>query len=155
MPVLLAFHAQGGLDVLNGMLRAFSAEMCKEPRSTPEEPKSKVASFGLRKILDLYACFVNGKIISDSAALFSLLPRTSDRRPDAPVAQQLTVEFRAAILPVAREIWDSPLIEQASDAVLHGVMDILKSISAGDHEPNGHRGDKVCSRTYIPSASFV
>jgi E3 ubiquitin-protein ligase HUWE1 len=147
---LLAFHAQGGLDILNAMLRAFSKEMSKEPVA-PSDSKVKVASFGLRKILDLYAWFVNGKAISDSSGHFTLLPRTGDRRSDTSIVQQVTLEFRAAILPVVREIWESSMIERASDAILRGVIDILKTISTGDHEPASHRSDGVSSKFCLTS----
>lgn len=162
MPVLLAFHAQGGLDVLNTMLRTFSKTVNKEPHAIPEEPKSKVASFGLRKILDLYGCFVNGKIISDSSVQFTLVPRSAERRTDLLIAQQITLELRAAILPAVLEIWTSPLIERTSASILHGVIDIVKSVCAAEYEPAPEEV-VVCvelllviwTRTNFPTASVV
>jgi E3 ubiquitin-protein ligase HUWE1 len=149
MPVLVAFQAHGGFNTLNSMLEVFFNEMNREPH--PTDSKSKIASFGMRKILELYALVVNGKSINDSANLFSLLPRTGDRRSEFPVAQQLVVELRAAILPVVHMLWSSKLIEKASDSILTRVIDVLKSICAADNE---YRGDKVSPHPLTCIISF-
>ena len=151
MPVLLAFYVQGGLDILKTMLLAFLKDLGNDPPGSAELPRTKVASYGLKKILELYSWFINGKTINDSTSQYSLLPRTQERRPETPIQQQLTLEFRAAILPVVREIWDSKMLEEANDLILRGVVELLKSISVGDFEPNGHqRTDLVSWLIRIP-----
>jgi E3 ubiquitin-protein ligase HUWE1 len=148
MPALLAFMENGGIDTLNSMLRIFSDEVCKgDAEGVENSTSAKVALFGLKKILDLYVVIVSGKNLSESISQFALLPRIPpDRRvPDVPITNQVVVELRMAILPVIRELWDSALIERAPDPTLNRIIVILKTISAGDHEPSTYQSDKVCA----------
>lgn len=143
MPVLLAFYAHDGVGVLNSMLRLFCEDFQREPKTEGEKARAKVALFGLRKILDLYALIVNGKAINESASLFSLVSRGTERRPDVAIPHQLTVEIRFAVLPVMRQLWESSLIEKASEEILIKVIDVLKAISQRDNEATSHKGDRV------------
>ena len=152
LPVLLAFHTHGGVDVLNSMTRILSDVMLKEYGSGGDEAKAKVASYGLRKILDLYAVIVNGKASNESAAQFNLVARSSERRPDSTVAQ-LTVEIRSAVLPVMRHLWESNLIEKGSGEILTRIIDVLKMICLADYEPPAHKSDKVRGTTNLPACA--
>ncbi|KAG8423266.1 E3 ubiquitin-protein ligase tom1 [Metarhizium acridum] len=136
MPVLLAFKEQGGLDVLYYMLRILASSVKAGPDSnTDETSKVKVAAFGLKKVLDLYYILVNGKYLSESSNHFNL-HRQADRSQNIPnVAQQIVVEFRAAILPAIMELWTSNFIEKVPDATVKRLLDILKIVCAAEHEP--------------------
>ena len=143
-PVLVAFKNQGGLDKLNNLLVIFKDEICQE--QTPEEDSSlaELAGIGVKKILDLYSLFVNGKVVGDSVALVNFLQRsnsTTDRRAESQIAHNLVVELRLAVLPVVRELWDSPLVEKNlkhSTAILGKIVTILKSISLADVESSAY-----------------
>jgi E3 ubiquitin-protein ligase HUWE1 len=140
LPVLLAFKELGGLDALNNMLEQFADDVCKHPADGDEESKGKLAAIGMKKILDLYVLIVHGKNISDSVGHINLSQRSSDRRAsDAPIAPQLVVELRMAILPVVTKLWESPLVEKCSTQVLGKVIDILKTIATADMEANAYR----------------
>lgn len=145
VPVLLAFKDQGGLDVLNCMLKVFSKAVQEGPESVPDESsKSKVAAFGLKKILDLYLTLVNGKYLAEASALYGLQPRTSDRSQSTlNVSQQFVVEFRAAILPEIIELWGSEFVEKVPHQTVVRLLDILKLIANGDNEPQSSSRDKV------------
>lgn len=109
---------------------------------------SKLASLGLKKILDIYALFANGKLITDAVAGVNVLPQratNNDRRGETLVAPNLVVELRATILPIIQELWESSLIEEGSAVAVAKVIEILKSISLADSESNAYkRSDKVC-----------
>ena len=111
---------------------------------TEDSTKSKVAAFGMKKILDLYVLVANWKYITDSTSQFTLLPR-SDRhtRDSSALASQLVVDLRLAVLPVLEELWQSDLIEEISDQTLVIVVDILNLVSAGDCEPPDAYGRKA------------
>ena len=108
---------------------------------------ARLAVIGMKKILDLYTMLANGKIISDSVTQINILPRNvsgGERRVDSLVAPNLVVELRMAILPVMRELWESPLVEKGSAPILAKIILILKSISLADSESNAYkRSDKV------------
>ncbi|KAF4984644.1 hypothetical protein FZEAL_220 [Fusarium zealandicum] len=144
MPVLLAFKEEGGLDVLNSMLKVFAQAVREGPEAASDESsKSKVAAFGLKKILDLYLTLVNGKYLSETSNHFSLQPRTADRSQNTPhLYQQFVVEYRGAILPEIAELWDSSFVEKVPHQTVIRLLDILKIISAGDHEPQTSAKDK-------------
>ncbi|KHN95843.1 TOM1 protein [Metarhizium album ARSEF 1941] len=136
MPVLLAFKEQGGLDVLNSMLRVLANSVKAGPDGNADETsKFKVAAFGLKKVLDLYYVLVNGKYLSDSSNHFNLC-RQADRSQNIPnVAQQIVVEFRAAIFPAIVELWTSNFIEKVPDATVKRLLDIIKIVCTAEHEP--------------------
>lgn len=148
IPVLLAFKKQGGLKLLNSMLVRFNNEICNKQDSDDGIVRSRLASLGLKKILDIYAMLVNGKLISDAVANVNVLPQratSNERRGETLVAANLVVELRATILPVVQELWESPLIENGSATTVAKTIDILKSISLADYENTAYRrSDKVC-----------
>lgn len=140
-PVLIAFKQSGGLDVLNSMLRVFSKEICKDHAEGEDGIMSRLAVIAMKKILDMYTVFVNGKVINDSVTPLYLRP--TDRRGPDNVGPNLVVELRLAILPVMRELWDSPLAEKVSPTILVKIVEILKAIAIPDHEANAYkRSDK-------------
>ncbi|KAI5864294.1 hypothetical protein GGS23DRAFT_604548 [Durotheca rogersii] len=152
-PVLIAFKKYGGLELLNAMLRTFKHEICKEHKDGEEESMSRLAVIGMKKILDLYSMIINGKTITDSVGQINILPRnmgSSDRRADGQVAPNLIVELRMAVLPVLRELWDSPLVEKGSAHILAKIISILKSISQTELEATGYRrSDKTLPPAYL------
>ncbi|KAI0112033.1 hypothetical protein GGR51DRAFT_53501 [Nemania sp. FL0031] len=152
IPVLLAFKKHGGLRMLNSMLVKFKNEICKE-HDVEGIVRSKLASVGLKKILDIYAMFVNGKLITDALQNVNVLPQraaSNDRRGDNLVASNLVVELRATVLPVIKELWDSPLIEKGSATTVAKIIEILKSISSAESETGAYRrSDKNLPPTYL------
>ncbi|KAI1869310.1 uncharacterized protein JN550_005940 [Neoarthrinium moseri] len=141
--VLVAFKQKGGFDKLNSMLRIFSDECCKEPKDGDGESLSKLAFIGMKKILDLYALLANAKVISDSVAQTSFLSRNTSRAGETHIAANLIVELRMSMLPVVRELWESPLAEKVSAEAMTKIIDILKLISAADQESGAYkRSDK-------------
>ncbi|KAI0884665.1 uncharacterized protein GGS22DRAFT_145502 [Annulohypoxylon maeteangense] len=155
-PVLIAFKKHGGLELLNTMLRTFKEEICKEHKDGEDSSMSRLAVIGMKKILDLYTMAVNGKIITDSMSQINILPRnlgSSDRRADSQVAPNLVIELRMSILPVMRELWDSPLVEKGSAHILAKIISILKFISFADSESNAYRRmDKNAPPSYLQPA---
>ncbi|KAI1780439.1 hypothetical protein F4818DRAFT_435645 [Hypoxylon cercidicola] len=155
VPVLIAFKKYRGLELLNTMLRTFKHEICKENKDGDDSNMSRLAVIGMRKILDLYTLITNGKIITDSLSQINIL-RSSDRRADSQVMPNLVVELRMAVLPVMRELWDSPLAEKGSGHLLAKIITILKSISLGDSESNAYkRSDKTLPPAYLQSTPLA
>jgi E3 ubiquitin-protein ligase HUWE1 len=148
IPVLLAFKKHGGLKMLNSMLVKFENEICKKHDNEDGITRSRLASLGLKKILDIYAMFANGKLITDAVGNVNVLPHratSNDRRGEALVAPNLVVELRAAILPVVQKLWESPLIEKGSAMTVAKTIEILKAISLADSEASAYRrADRVC-----------
>ncbi|RSL99398.1 hypothetical protein CEP52_009751 [Fusarium oligoseptatum] len=144
MPVLLAFKEEGGMDVLNSMLKVFTQAIRQRTETPPDESsKAKVAAFGLKKILDLYLTLVDDKYLSESSNHFALQPRTGDRSQNTPhLDQQLVVEFRAAILPEITDLWDSNFAEKVPHQTVSRLLDILKIISAAENEAQSTTRDK-------------
>ncbi|KAI1428763.1 hypothetical protein F5Y12DRAFT_710709 [Xylaria sp. FL1777] len=142
IPVLLAFKKNNGLKLLNAMLIKFKNEICTAHEGEEEVARSRLASLGLKKILDIYAMFANGKLISEAVASVNVLPQratSGDRRGETLVAPNLVVELRATILPVIQELWESPLIEKGSAITVAKTIEILKAISSGDTENGAYR----------------
>jgi len=144
-PVLVAFKKHGGIDKLNELLDTFNNDLCRDRGESEDTSLSRLASIGMKKILDLYALLVNGKVVTDSVQQVNLIPRTSgsDRRPDSQVAPNLVVELRVAILPAVRRLWDSPLVERTTAAHLTTkVINILRAISDADSENHAYRNSE-------------
>lgn len=146
IPVLLAFKEEGGFSVMNLMLRAFAQCIIEASSSNSDESsksKSKVAAFGLKKILDLFFVLSNGKIITDSAQLVNL-QRQTDRAQTVPnIFLQLLVEIRAAVLPAIAELWNSSIVESVPEATAKRLIEILKLIALAEHEPPTTPEDKL------------
>lgn len=151
MPVLLAFKERHGIDVLNTMLRVFAKAVKSSSAATADESsKVKVAAFGLKKILDLYFILVNGKYIADTHTYFNL-QRQTDRSQVVPnIHSQITVEFRAIILPVVIELWDSEFVERVPDQTVKRLVDILKIVSLGENELTSMPKEKVSDVFFTP-----
>ncbi|KAG7422002.1 E3 ubiquitin-protein ligase TOM1-like [Fusarium oxysporum f. sp. rapae] len=144
MPVLLAFKEERGMDVLNSMLKIFARAVREGPDAAADETsRSKVAAFGLKKVLDLDLMLVNSKQLTDAQNAFTLQPRSGDRSSNSTyICQQLVVEFRAAILPEIIELWDSSFVERVPHQTVTRLIDILKAISVADGEPSSSTRDK-------------
>ncbi|KAI8947386.1 hypothetical protein F4801DRAFT_582436 [Xylaria longipes] len=153
IPVLLAFKKHGGLKLLNSKLIEFKNEICKKHESDDEVVRSRLASLCLKKILDIYAMFANGKLISDAVGGVNVLPQratSGDRRGEATVAPNLIVELRSTMLPVIQELWESPLIEKGSATAVAKTIEILKSISLAEAEVHAYkRSDKNLPPAYL------
>ncbi|KEY66981.1 hypothetical protein S7711_05101 [Stachybotrys chartarum IBT 7711] len=143
LPVLLAFKEQGGLDVLESMLGVFTQSVLRESESNAEDTsKSKVAAFGLKKILDLYLTLVNGKYITDASGSFSLLRQMDRTQPISNVPQQIVVEFRAAVLSAVMHLWEPAFMEKVPTQTVKRLLAILKTISMADLELQNIPKDK-------------
>ncbi|KAI0422307.1 hypothetical protein F5X98DRAFT_369773 [Xylaria grammica] len=158
IPVLLAFKKHNGLKMLNAMLIKFKDEICNPHEDDENVARSRLASLGLKKILDIYAMFANGKLITDAVSTVNVLPQratSSDRRGEASVAPNLIVELRATILPVVQELWESRLVEKGSATSVTKIIEILKAISSADAETSSYRrSDKNLPPAYLePSNS--
>ncbi|RGP79709.1 e3 ubiquitin- ligase huwe1 [Fusarium longipes] len=146
LPVLLAFKEEGGMDVLCSMLRIFAEAVRKGPEAAAaaadadEASRSKVAAFGLKKVLELVLVLVNGKPLSEAQNAFGLQPRSADR--SSHVYQQFVVELRVSILPEIIKLWDSEFVEKVPHQTVTRLIDILKLIANGDHEPSPSSRDR-------------
>ncbi|KAI0542064.1 hypothetical protein GGR58DRAFT_335055 [Xylaria digitata] len=151
IPVLLTFKKHDGLKLLNAMLIQFKNEICKTHESDEDVTKSRLASLGLKKILDIYAMFANGKLITEAVANVNVLPRaTSSDRGGTSVAPNLIVELRAKILPVVQELWESRLVEKGTATTVAKIIEILKAISSADAENGAYkRSDKNLPPAYL------
>ncbi|ETS05689.1 hypothetical protein M419DRAFT_32988 [Trichoderma reesei RUT C-30] len=144
MPVLLAFKERDGIVVLNDMLRVFADTVKSSTAATAEDSsKVKVAAFGLKKILDLYFILVNGKHIGDTHTYYNLQRQTDRSQFVQNIHSQITVEFRALILPVIMELWDSTFVERVPDQTVKRLVDILKIVALGEGELQSMPKDKV------------
>lgn len=157
MPVLLAFKERGGFLVLNKMIEAFMRQISGDNAAGADDStKAKVASFGMKKILDLYVIIANGKHICDSTGQFNLPPRAERPPRDSTFASNLVVELRLLILPVVNALWQSDLIENVSDQTLVSVVEILNLISSGDQEPpTTQRVEEVSRPSLLISLFFA
>ncbi|KAI6781818.1 uncharacterized protein J7T54_004984 [Emericellopsis cladophorae] len=143
MPVFFAFKERGGFDVLNNILRVLST--CVQSSGAPPEPqaKFKVAGLALKKILDLYYILGNGKYISEGANTCNL-QRHTDKNATVPnIFEQFTVEVRTAMLPALTHLWTSSVVEKIPDQTAKRLIDVLKLISRGEHEPQSTPTDKA------------
>ncbi|SPJ75056.1 related to TOM1 protein [Fusarium torulosum] len=144
MPVLLAFKEEGGMGVLNSMLKIFAQAVREGPDAAMDETsRSKVAAFGLKKALELILILVNGKYLSEAQNAYALQPRSADRSSSSThIWQQFVVEFRVAVLPMVVELWDSSFVEKVPHQTVTRLIDILKLISTGEHEPPSSTRDR-------------
>jgi len=142
LPVLVALKERGGLEMLNAMLQKFSDEIRNGNPDGDDAHKVRLATVGMKKILEIYHLIANGKNVNDSLSQTSLYPRNMHR--DRDYGHQLVVELRYAILPVVRKLWESDIAEKAPTPVLSKIIDILKTIAAGDQELSAWRkSDKI------------
>jgi E3 ubiquitin-protein ligase HUWE1 len=144
IPVLLAFKEEGGLDVLDSMLQVFASCVRQDGDMDSEESsKPKIASFGLKKVLDIYFILSNGKTVTEGSGGINL-QRQTDRGQTVPnIFQQLVVELRSSILPSTMRLWDSSIVEKLAEPTVKRLIDILKLISAAENEPTSTPTDKV------------
>jgi E3 ubiquitin-protein ligase HUWE1 len=136
------------------MLESFASSVRQGGDNQPEDSsKAKVATFGLKKILDLYLILCNGKNIIDTSNYFNL-QRQTDRSQTVPhIFQQFVVELRASILPSISKLWDSSLLEKVPEHTAKRLIEILKLISAADHEPSSTPQDKVSHQSSMVKLS--
>lgn len=154
LPVLVAFKEQGGMEVLNDMLQKFADEIINGSSEGDEAHRVQLATVGMQKILEIYHLIVSGKNVTDSLAPTNLVPRSTDRNRD--FGHQLVVELRLAVLSTARKLWESELVEKAPTEVLTKLIDILKVISAADHESNAWRkSDKTAPPSVFKNRESV
>lgn len=126
------------------MLGVFTQTVLRESESNAEDTsKSKVAAFGLKKILDLYLTLVNGKYITDASGSFSLLRQMERTQPISNVPQQVVVEFRAAVLSAVMHLWEPAFMEKVPTQTVKRLLAILKTISMADLELQNIPKDKV------------
>lgn len=137
LPVLVAFKEHGGIELLNAMLCRFADEICKSSPEADDAHKVRLATVGMKKILEIYHLILNGRNVCESLGQINMVPRSSDRNRD--YGHQIVVELRLAILSTARKLWESDLAEKAPTPVLSRVIDILKTIAAADQESNAWR----------------
>ncbi|OAA54878.1 HECT protein [Cordyceps fumosorosea ARSEF 2679] len=145
LPVLLAFKEQGGIDVINTILRIFTNAVREgsDASRSEERSKAKVAAFGLNKVLELYTLLVNGKNLVETSNHFNLQRHTDRNQVVSNIYQQIVVEFRCAILPPMLEIWNSSFVEHVSDETAKRILDILKQIATAENEPASTPKDKA------------
>ncbi|KAB5586032.1 hypothetical protein GE09DRAFT_1210617 [Coniochaeta sp. 2T2.1] len=142
IPVLITFKEQGGMEALNAMLQQFAHAALEGHGDSSQESKGKLATMGMRKILELYALLVSGRNILDSIGHIGIVPprRSNETRPEiGQISSQLLVELRMSILPVVRKLWESELVEKSTTAVLTKVIEILKTICTADQESSAYR----------------
>ncbi|KAK3304364.1 uncharacterized protein B0T15DRAFT_503638 [Chaetomium strumarium] len=137
LPVLVAFKEHGGIELMNTMLQRFAQETCSEAPEGDDAHKMRLATAGMKKILEIYHTIVNGKCVYDSLSQINLVPRSPDRSKD--FGHQLVVELRLAILPTIRKLWESDFAEKAPSPALSKVIDIIKTIATADQESNAWR----------------
>jgi len=139
IPVLIAFKERNGFDSLNRMLRIFAAEMNENPEESLDATKSKLAALGMKKILELYALVVTSRNIYESGSQIELTATRSADRTNTSICTQLLVELRMAIMPIARELWESSIIEKISTPILSKLVEVLRMIADSDQEPNAYK----------------
>lgn len=132
LPVLLSFKEQNGLEVLNSMLSSFAA-VIKPAGTAEDDATSKIAVFGLKKVLDLYYVLVNGKMIHDACNSFNL-QKSRERNGSASLVQQFVLEFRSSILPAVTQIWQSSVVDNLPDPVVRRLLEIMKAVAQADYE---------------------
>ncbi|KAK4241387.1 hypothetical protein C8A03DRAFT_12333 [Achaetomium macrosporum] len=137
LPVLVAFKEHGGIGLMSTMLQRFAEETCSEAAEGEDAHKVRLATAGMKKILEIYHTIVNGKSVYDSLSQINLVPRPTDRSKD--FGHQLVVELRLAILPTIRKLWESDFAEKAPSPALSKVIDIIKTIATADQESNAWR----------------
>ena len=134
LPVLVALKDHGGLTVLNTMLQKFADEVCSGASEGEDAHKLRLATVGMKKILEIYHVIVNGKNVYESLSQTSLFPRPTARSRD--MGHQLILELRLSVLPTTRKLWESDFAEKAPTPALSRVIDIIKTIATADQETN-------------------
>ena len=146
VPVLDAFKQRRGFDILNKLINVFTEEVTKERDETEEaSATAKLASIGIKKILDLYSVVVNGKNLADSIQHLNVGSRSSSNRQNEwfQTINQFVVELRMSVLPTVSNLWRSNLIDKASTDVVGKVVDILKTICQAETEGSALRRSEL------------
>lgn len=146
VPVLDAFKQRRGFDILNKLINAFTEEVTKERDEAEGTPATtKVASIGIKKILDLYSVVVNGKNLADSISHLNVASRSSSNRQNEwfQTINQFVVEIRMSVFPTVSNLWHSTLIDKASTDVVGKIVDILKTICHGETEGSALRRSEL------------
>ncbi|KAL2205417.1 hypothetical protein CC79DRAFT_1042055 [Sarocladium strictum] len=133
LPVLLSFKEQNGFTVLNSMLSSFAAAI-KPTGTVEEDATSKIAIFGLKKVLDLYFVLVNGKMIHDACNSFNLQKSRDSRNGSIVLVPQFVLEIRGSVLPAVTQLWQSAVVDNLPDPVVRRLLEILKAIAQADYE---------------------
>ncbi len=165
--VLQAFKDRGGFDTLNQILTTFTTQILEYQRSLPENASDKVdktsenylmfelATAGTKNILALYSQIVNGKNVAEATQTMSMQSRGDRGRTDHFNLGQFVVELRMAVLPHARKLWGSDIIEKGSSQVCEKLIEVIQNIAAADCEEGAtKRAEKVITPTQVPRKTF-
>jgi E3 ubiquitin-protein ligase HUWE1 len=140
------------LEVFTDEIRQFDphnrseAELGLSNENLQSDIKVNLATHGAKHILTLYLMLVAGKSIVDANQTAAMISRSErDRtRPEYFCTGQFLVEIRIAVLPTIRRLWESDLVEKATNQIPNRLIDIIRTIAMADYEQGAFkRADKV------------
>ncbi|KAI5799845.1 hypothetical protein EDC01DRAFT_764959 [Geopyxis carbonaria] len=149
---LITFKQKGGFDVVNSILKTFWDELERLPpvvevKRIPKDEQQRMAHAygGIRIILAMFAHLVSNKAVLESVQSQALHQRSSTeyKRADYFNTNQLLVELRAIILPIAKDMWEANSMEKASPSIVKSVVEILGTVLKGDHESSAFTNKDV------------
>lgn len=131
--ILFAFKKQNGLKVIKNLCELFLQEI-KElaPQvgkfDDPNQSARLASAYGGIKIILTFFSEITSARESNHLQAGS----ENTREPFNPA--QFLVDLRMEVLPMARELWCSDFVDQASSSILKCLVDILRSTLDGEHE---------------------
>lgn len=139
--VLDAFVRRGGFTQVNTLIAICAARMEKDfelvlMRKPNELLDSDFASVCIERFLRLFHKLVKSKTIMDSPQTSSMFSK-QDRLLQGVnkfVPSQLVVEVRMAILPSARMLWESEVVERGPNQIAKELTQVIRIIASGDGE---------------------
>lgn len=162
--LLLAFKKKGGFKVLRDFSQIF-VDVINQLVSSPSqalgdsEGSARIASAygGLRIILTCFAEIASPTYVVESNQTQALASPERERdRPDYFHPSQFLVDLRMEIVPMVRELWNSPFVDKASTVIVKCMVDILRSVLEGDREAGAaRRSDPPQYVNDIPRKTFT
>ena len=157
-----AFKENSGFEVVNRILEAYTNEIQSSGLLEANQRKPEdlflieLANAGTRNILEMYSRIVNGKHVTESVQTMAMSSRDRDRpRSDQFSAPQFLVELRMAVLPIARRLWESDLIEKGSSQISEKLIEVIRNIAMADSESSAiKRSDKIIPPTVPRRKTF-
>lgn len=156
--VLNKFYIANGFTKWNDCLQGFTEHLVqlskKGQPSHDDEALLSLARDGISAILSFYQSVVRSKAITEATQTATIQVRDA-KRVDCFWPSQFLVELRDAVLPAVRRLWQSSALEAMGDGHAKTIIDILKTILAGDNEENSlKRSDRASRRVQTTNPPF-
>ncbi|KIK67399.1 hypothetical protein GYMLUDRAFT_37513 [Collybiopsis luxurians FD-317 M1] len=153
---LLAFYRVGGIDAVLDVCRSFISAIAsvlpivEEDRTPAQSQKLLHAFSGLKIVLHLLHLLISSKPLLDSTQTNIVVTKDKkDTDADYFEPHNFLVRLRVAILPLLRDIWESPWLIKAPLGVCRSVVQVILEVLNSSEEAKADSAAGPSASTFI------